>query len=164
MFKKGDMCIYGQTGVCTVEEISEKELIKGVKRLYYTLKPIYQSNNIIYAPAENGKVFMRELISKEELNRLMSEIPTLYNGALSSEDTEENYKSLIEEHTCEALITLAVKLHSKKRIAKSIKKKIGFTDEKYLKRAEDLLFGELAVVLDIAVEKVPEVLFAQITE
>ena len=31
-----------------------------------------------------------------------------------------------------------------------LQKKIGMTDEKFLRRAEDLLFGELAVALDIS--------------
>ena len=34
-------------------------------------------------------------------------------------------------------------------------KRIGSTDEKYLRRAEELLFGELAVALEISMDDVP---------
>ena len=54
-----------------------------------------------------------------------------------------------------------IKIYSKKQAAKQIKK-LGFTDEKYLKRAEELLFGELAAALDISLEEVPKVLFEKL--
>ena len=53
-------------------------------------------------------------------------------------------------------------IYSKKQAAKRMKKKTGFIDEKYLKRAEELLFGELAAALNITPAKVPEILFAEI--
>ena len=78
MFNKGDKVIYGQTGVCVVEDIAQRELIKNVKRLYYKLKPIYQQNNIIYAPAQSDKVFIRSIISREEAEELISKMPDIY--------------------------------------------------------------------------------------
>ena len=45
-------------------------------------------------------------------------------------------------------------IYAKKQDAARQQKKFGVTDEKYLKRAEELLFGELAVVLEIPREKV----------
>ena len=66
MYNRGEKIFYGQTGVCTVEDISEKEFKKGEPQLYYTLRPLYRSNNIIYAPVENAKVYMRRLISSDE--------------------------------------------------------------------------------------------------
>lgn len=64
MYKIGEKIIYGKTGVCVVESIEEKT-VPGGKRPYYTLKPMYQQNNVIYAPADSDKIFMRPLISRE---------------------------------------------------------------------------------------------------
>ena len=75
MFNKGDKIVYGQTGVCIVEDIAQRELIKHVKRLYYKLRPIYQQNNIIYAPAESDKVLIRPVISKDEADALIKKMP-----------------------------------------------------------------------------------------
>lgn len=158
MFNKGDKVFYGQTGVCVVEDISEKVLTKNLKRLYYTLRPIYQHNNIIYAPALSDKVFIRGIISKSEAQGLVASVPELMNKALDGQ-TEEDYKAALESHSCEELLELAIKIYAKKQAAKRIKKKPGFVDEKYLKRAEELLFGELAAALDIPLEEVPNLLF-----
>ena len=63
MFQKGDKIVYGQTGVCIVEDVVEKALIKNEKKLYYLLKPLFQQNNVIYAPVDSDKVFMRHVIN-----------------------------------------------------------------------------------------------------
>lgn len=161
MFNKGDKVIYGQTGVCVVEDIAQRELIKNVKRLYYKLRPIYQQNNIIYAPAQSDKVFIRSIISREEAEQLISKIPDIYKAALESEDadSEENKPT-----TCEELAAVAVKIHRKKKAAKSAHKRLGFTDEKNLEHAEEMLFGELAEVLELDINEIPKVLFGGIAE
>ena len=107
MFNKGDKVFYGQTGVCVVEEVSEKALTKNLKRLYYTLRPIYQHNNIIYAPALSDKVFIRKIISKAEAQRLIKSVPELLNKVLDGQ-TEEDYKAALESHSSEELLELAV--------------------------------------------------------
>ena len=66
---------------------------------------------------------------------------------------------MLESHSCNELLELAVKIYSKKQAVKKAKKKLGFIDEKYLRRAEELLFGELAATLEILPEEVPNVLF-----
>ena len=45
-------------------------------------------------------------------------------------------------------------IYAKKKDAESRQKKIGMTDEKFLRRAEDLLYGELAVALEIGRDEV----------
>lgn len=163
MFSKGDKVFYGQTGVCVVEDISEKILTKNFKRLYYTLRPVYQQNNVIYAPVESGKVFMRKIISREVAEELITKVPSIYQKAIN-ETSEEKYNEYLERHSCEELLELAVIIYSKKQAARRAKKKLGFIDGKYLKRAEELLFGELATALDISPAEVPDRLFAEIKQ
>ena len=161
MFNKGDKVFYGQTGVCVVEDISEKTLTRNIKRQYYTLRPLYQQNNVIYAPVDSDKVFIRAIISKAEAQKLVETVPELCGKALD-EQGEEDYKKMFESHSCNELLELAVKIYSKKQAVKKAKKKLGFIDEKYLKRAEELLFGELATALDILPTEVPKVLFGDL--
>ena len=71
VFNRGDKALYGQTGVCIVEHISEKSFNKNLKLLHYTLRPIYQHNNIIYAPAYSNKIFMHKIISEYETQKLI---------------------------------------------------------------------------------------------
>lgn len=163
MFNKGDKIIYGQTGVCIVEDICEKTLMRNVTKQYYTLKPIYQSNNIIYAPVDNEKVFMRYVITKDEAESLINQIPDIRNKTsedISQKTDEANGKSDFERYECCDLIGLAIKMHDKKQNARRLKKKMGYMDEKNMKKVEELLFGELAVALEMAVEDVPNLIFS----
>ena len=57
---------------------------------------------------------------------------------------------------CVDLIRMTKSIYAKKKDAESRQKKIGMTDEKYLRRAEDLLFGELAVALGISRDAVTD--------
>lgn len=81
MFKIGDKIVYGETGVCIVTDICEKEFIRNNKKSYYVLKPILNSGNVIYAPVESGKIPMRNIISKETALKLINDIPKILENS-----------------------------------------------------------------------------------
>ena len=147
-FSIGDLIVYGETGVCRVEDIVEKEFM-GEIRPCYKLQPLYQSC-MIFTPADNEAVFMRPIITAEEANALIDgyksvapeDCPPASPRALS-----ERYDKIIKLHDCAALIKLSVSLRVKRASLTASKKKLSAVDERYLKRAEDLLHGELAAAL-----------------
>lgn len=89
MYKIGEKIIYGKTGVCVVESIEEKT-VPGGKRPYYTLKPMYQQNNVIYAPADSDIIFMRPLISRENAERLVESVPAIRDSVLAGNTVAED--------------------------------------------------------------------------
>ena len=150
MFEVGDMIVYGRTGVCRVAGIEES---RGQK--YYALTPLYQSCSIL-TPVE-GKVFMRPVISRAEAEALIDTLPHLEaqpcEGKAMRELTE-HYQSSIDSHDCKTLATMTKSIYTKKRLAEREKRKFGAVDERFMKEGEALLFGELAVALDIPMEEV----------
>ena len=155
MYKIGEKIIYGQIGVCAVADICEKTFVKNQKREYYVLKPLHLENNLIYAPVQDGKVFMRRLISKEQAENLIESIPQIVdNLSVTEEITKEDYIEKINNHTLEDLVELTAIIYSKKLSVSKLKKRLNAIDEKYMKIGENLLFGELAAVLDIPLDKV----------
>lgn len=162
MLKKGEKIIYGQTGVCKVLDITEKELIRNQRKKYYVLSPVFQQNNIIYAPAESGKVFMRPIITKKEADELISKIPEIEKGIEDFEITAEECREYITSHSPERLVELTAKIYKKKKHNQSLKKKLGFSDERFMQTAETLLFGELAAALNIEPQNVPEYIKSKI--
>ena len=152
MFQVGNLICYGSTGVCEVKEIKKMDgEKKGVKRDYYVLKPLYQTC-VITTPADNPKVFMRPIISREEAEKLIDSIPDMQTEEYHSRvirDLSEHYQASFQTHNCEDLLELTMSIYSKKRTLERQKKKFGVIDERYMKRGEDLLFGELAAALDI---------------
>ena len=67
MFKIGDVISVSKKGICKVENIS-KNVYEGCDKtkLYYTLRPINEINNmVVYFPTDT-KLSMREIISEAE--------------------------------------------------------------------------------------------------
>lgn len=56
MFEVGEYIVYGNTGVCKVEEVKEMK-VPGTKndRLYYTLEPVYDKGCRLFTPVDNEK-------------------------------------------------------------------------------------------------------------
>ncbi|MDD6189849.1 MAG: CarD family transcriptional regulator [Clostridiales bacterium] len=152
MFAIGDMIIYGSMGVCRVENIELRRLPKSAEeQSFYVLKPIYQTCSVS-TPVDNDKVFMRPVISREEAERLIDTIPAIHAEAYNNSvlrRLSEHYETIIKHYDCGELIELTMSIYAKKRTCEEEKRKFGAMDERYMKRAEDMLFGELAVALGI---------------
>ena len=66
----------------------------------------------------------------------------------------EHYQEIIASHDCINLVKLIKAVYSKRNKNTKNDRKPGQIDERFLKRAEDMLFGELAVALDIPRDQV----------
>lgn len=159
MYQVGELVVYGSNGVCAVSEIKEQVFpATGESRMCYVLRALYE-NCVICVPVEQNKVFVRPIITREEAHALIDSIPTLqveeYHSRVSRELTE-HYDAMLKSHDCASLLTLTRSIYQKKQTMLSQKRKFGAVDERFLKRAEDLLYGELAAALEIPKGQVPE--------
>jgi CarD family transcriptional regulator len=157
MYSIGDMVVYGSTGVCRVTDITRPDFSDASdERLYYVLTPQYQ-NGVIYTPVDT-KVFMREVITVPEIEALVSEIPTVEARGYYSSSVQlltAYYETILKSYRCIDLAKLVLSIRAKKKELESQNRKLGQIDARFMKRAEELLFGELAVVLDLAPDAVP---------
>ncbi|MEG0779720.1 MAG: CarD family transcriptional regulator [Oscillospiraceae bacterium] len=154
MFSPGDLVIYGGNGVCKVIAVATPEGAEGDK-LYYQLCPVYSAETI-YAPVDTG-VFMRAVISRREAEQLIAEIPGIEGAAYSNHNLnllKAHYEASMQTHDCGDLMELIKGVHHKNTEAAQHRKKLGQVDQRYLKRAEELLYGELAAVLEIPRDQV----------
>ncbi|MBQ4062184.1 MAG: CarD family transcriptional regulator [Christensenellaceae bacterium] len=159
MYNKGDFVVYGNTGVCKVNDISYGP--DGV--LYYALTPMYD-DCMIYAPVE-GKVFMRSVMTKEDAISLIDSIPKLdaepyYNNRI--QELTLHYRSIIEEHDSISLAKLLKSIYEKKIAANKSNKKLGQVDERFMRQVQELLYGELAAVLGIEKSAVNDMILERI--
>ena len=159
MFSIGDKIMYGGTGVCVVEGITSVKL-SGMDRArdYYVLRPMYQSGTI-QTPVDNEKIPIRPVMTRAEAERLVDTIPNV-DAVICMEKNlsalRNHYQQQMSSFDCLDLIRVTKSIYAKKKDAEKRQKKIGMTDERFLRRAEDLLFGELAVALDISRDKVTD--------
>jgi CarD family transcriptional regulator len=152
MYNTGELIIYGGEGVCRVESIGAPTVSGASKeRLYYTLAPLYRTGKV-FAPVDTP-VFMRKVMSRTEAIDLIRQIPGINAELYENRNLRfltEHYQETIQSHNCCDLVKLIKDVYLKRKNASEKGKKLGQIDERYMKRAEDMLYGELAVALDIS--------------
>lgn len=162
MYAIGDKIIYGENGVCTVEKIAPLEM-SGVsaEKLYYYLTPL-TGTGTYFAPVDSG-AYMRPVMSRAEAEALIDAIPGIAPAVCN--DTRFNhvdafYRELFKLHTCEALVSIVKGL----RARMSERKTKSSRAEATMKRAKDILHGELAVALGMELGDVEDYIASRIGE
>ena len=74
MYELGDYIIYGNHGVCRVEDIGSLD-ISGVDNSIECYTSTCFEGKHIYTPVDNDKVSMRKVITNEEALELIERIP-----------------------------------------------------------------------------------------
>lgn len=151
MFEKGEYVVYGSKGVCRIQEISHVD-IPGVdqKRLYYIMHPVQNSGQTLYLPTDSTKAVIRRVMTKEEANRLIHDIPSIKKLEVPNEKQREaSYKQALQGCSGRDWISILKTLNQRKEERLAAGKKITALDERYLRVTEQELYGELSVVLGI---------------
>lgn len=157
MYQKGELVIYGNNGICRVEEIGVPEdMPMGCGgKLYYTLSPVFGSGTI-YASVDT-KVFMRPILSKEQAEKLIAEIPNIQEEVFTGKDVRalsEKYKSFLDTHQCEDLVRLIKTVYEKEKVLVGKGKKLAKTEQEFGKLAKELLQKEFSIALGMPYEEV----------
>ena len=159
MYQKDDLIVYGSSGVCRVVEIGPLKGTGGAKgnRDYYTLSPVFGSG-VIYTPVDTT-VFMRPILTKEQVEDLIDRIPTLEERECNVSNLRmltEHYHAAFESHRCEDLLRLIKELYQRGQNSIKQGRRIGLTEMKYRKQAEELVHGEFSVALGIPYNEVEQ--------
>jgi len=152
VFGIGEFVVCGNKGVCSVENITTLN-ISGVdkERKYYILKPLYMASSTVYVPVDSPKESMRSVLTRQEAGELIREIPeiellTIANDKLS----EQVYKECLKTNSPVELVKIIKTIYLRKQKRIEAGRKITAVDAKYFRVAEDNLYGELAVALDMS--------------
>ena len=156
MYQVNDRVVYGTHGVCEITAIGRLSMsVVNRKRQYYTLRPVYQKDAVIYVPVDNVKIPMRPVLTKEETEHLLEEIPQIETIWISNErERESQYKEAVLSGDCHCLVRIIKTLYRRKQSREEDGKKAAAVDERYFQQAEDLLYGELACVLGLEREEI----------
>lgn len=154
MFKIGDYVAHYKEGVCEVVNIGKIDMGSSDKE-YYTLKPVYDAGGTIYTPVDNKRDQIRKLITKEEAENLIKEMPEIDTIGVTNEKQREGmYKSALLHNQCREWISLIKTSYGRNKKRLLAGKKTINVDERYMSSAEKFLYGELAVVMEIPRDKV----------
>lgn len=161
MFKKGAFIFYGTVGVCQVNDISSMDF-SGSDRLYYSLTPSFENDTTIYIPVDSDKVMMREIMTRQEAEHFVLAWPDIdcQPHANYKEQTQAHQQILKSGNSLELgsmIKEISLQACSGKRSGKSL----SGNQRDVIKLAQKLLFGELAVALDIQPAEVPDYIETQ---
>lgn len=117
----------------------------------------------MFTPVDNNKVYMRPILSKEEADALIREIPEIGQLWVGNDKLrEESYRNAMKSGDCREWIRIIKTLYLRKQQRIQQGKKTTAMDEKYLRLAEERLYSELSIPLGIPKEDMADYITEQI--
>ncbi len=154
VYPSGTLVVYAGTGVCRVTSV---DVPPGQSKPFYTLSPLY-GTEVIFVPVDTH-AYLRPVFTRPEAEDFIRRIPSLPELALSGGNLQllsRQYQACLQSHEPADLARLIKTTCHKDAAAREQGKRPGKLEETYRRRAEELLYGELAVSLGISRDKVPQ--------
>lgn len=104
-------------------------------------------------------MFMRPAMTREQAQELIHEIPSIRAEICTERNPTTlrgHYEASLQSHECRRLISLIKGIRRKGEETEKKGRKMGQVDQRYRKKAENLLHGELAIALGMSQEEVAE--------
>ena len=156
MFAVDELVVYGGEGVCRVAQIGPSTVPGADKtKLYYTLLPLYRTGQVL-TPVD-ARVLMRPILTRTEAQALIGALAQQEPDAIPAgnpRQLKDHYQAVVTSYDCGALARLIRGVALRRRSALEQGKKPSQMDERYLKQAEDRLYGELGAALGLARDRV----------
>ena len=153
MFAIGSSVVYKSEGVCVISDIRAECFGAPAGEQYYVLTPVRDSRSVLFVPVNNEALtaFMRELMSADEINKMVDELRG-QRLELPPECRVRNnlFKDIISRGDRRELVVLVLTLSEKIEQTVAAGKKVGTTEMSAISRAERMLYEEFCATTDIS--------------
>lgn len=156
MFEIGTYVIYGNTGICKVEDITTLDMPGANNdRLYYVLSSEKGKGNRDFLPVDNTKVVLRTVIDESAAKSLLKQVDEIPEVEADNDKLrEEQFREIAKRCDCEGWVSMIKTIASRKKERIAQGKKVTATDERYYRLATENLYNELAFSLGIEIDEV----------
>lgn len=153
MFAVGEYVYYASEGVCCIADICCSPL-KGMPqdRQYYILHPMRSNGGVVYVPTDSEGVFLRRLLTAEEAEQLLDEIP----GVEAFEEPNAKalrlrYHEAMHTHMPTEWVRVIKTVRRRvERLAEiSRTQRISETERGFAEDAKRYLYAELSIALNV---------------
>lgn len=151
MFHVGDKILYGCSGACMIEQITQMRFGRSLEQ-YFILRPLFQNTAVIYVPVNNSALVekMREMPSREAVDCMIMHMPEAESVWIDdAQERKACYDKIMRSGNCIDLIRMIKTLSEQKRRRLSEGKNLHVSDENFLRDAQKLLFDEFAYPLEL---------------
>lgn len=149
MFEKGEYIIYNNAGVCRVDDIAISDQMQD--RLCYILQPLdVLDKSKITLAVDNQKMVVRRISSQDEISSMLDQLSDIDILNVENEKKREDvYKEALYKCECIGWAKIIKTIYTRKKEKAKAGKKMTAIDSKYLKKAEDFLYREIAVSMNL---------------
>lgn len=165
MFEIDSYVIYGMQGACRICE-KRRENFTGEEKDYYILSPVDDPKMVIYVPVDSQALTsqMRPLMSREEIDRLISEacVAGTLDWINDPRSRNEHFRTILQSGDRYNLFRLLRTIHLRRAEQEAQGRKLYAADELVYEKAERLLHGEIALILRIRPEEVRDYIRARL--
>lgn len=160
MFEKNSYVVY-KRDVCKVVDIKKNSFTNLDS---YILVPSFDDSLKISVPTDNKNGYLRNLLSKKEIEKLINSMPDIKPIETDSHSLENEYRNLFHSGKHEDLVKIikTTYLRNKERIES--KRNVGEKDKEYFNKAEKYLYNELSVVLGKTYDETREYVINKVRE
>ena len=155
MYQVGDRVVYGIHGVCRVVSIEER-IVDRKKVIYLVLEPLGQGGSRYLVPTHNEAAMakLRGMLTPEELKGMLDSGRDDHAAWIGVENRrKQTYRELLSAGLLEPIIPMIRTLYLHKQTQFVAGKKVHLCDDNFLRDAERLVAGELAIGMDISLQE-----------
>lgn len=160
MFKIGDYVVY-RKDICQIKELIENYFNN---EDYYALQSISDHSLKINIPVAKSDSLLRNLITKEEVNDIIKEIPEIDTIDSNEKFIEQEYKELMNSGTHRDLIKIIKTTYLRNKERLESKKRVAEIDSTYFELAEKYLYNEFSIVLDLSFDDTKKYIIEQVEQ
>lgn len=148
--KKGELVVYENSEICRYDGAVEKSFGNGQARNYLMFVPVFSRSTVYYLPRDRADDKIRKLLSKQEVLKLIDEMPLIEPVWVSDRNERKNaFSEVLRNGDRREIISVIKAVYLQRQKLANSGKKLQISDEKTLSEAERLVKQEFSIVLDI---------------
>jgi len=157
MFQRDDYVYYASGGVCRISDICYAPL-EGMPpdRQYYVLRSLHDPNGVNYVPVDSDAVFLRRLLTRQEAENLLEEIPEVPTiEEPNAKALRGKYVESMRKHDPTEWVRVIKTVYQRMRTmaASSHSQRLSDTERSFAEDAKRYLYAELSLALEVPVQE-----------
>ena len=164
MYQCGEFVVYGIQGVCRILG-TEKQLVDRKRREFLVLEPVAQAGSKFYVPLENPTAIgkLKPVLTKEALSELLNSSARQTDCWIKEENLrKQTYRELLTNADRAGLLQMVATVIRHREIQAQSGRKFHQCDESFLHDAFKLLCSEIALVMEIPMDRAQDYLRNQL--
>ena len=154
MYKVGDVVVY-RRDVCRVTGKKKSDF---TGEMCYLLVPYNNTDNSItmQVPISNKAGHLRDLVTKDQIDELIQNAPGIETLESKPANMKSQYATLMKGGSLEDLVCIIKTSYLRNDERMKNHKKLASIDAEYLEKAENLLYSELSVAMNMTYDESKE--------